>query len=127
MVGTWLTNLVFALIGFLFVLFVSLPQNTLETSAIRGIIGFVLFFGLAYFIRWGIWFVFFNTGRKELGNEEAEEEPTQAAANSEPSANKNEHSQPKDNDEFGQSNQEATQDDAVKRTSEYVRSLIQDD
>lgn len=51
MAGTWVVNLIFGISAFLFTYFFSIINNTWKTSASRGVIGFILFFVLGYFLR----------------------------------------------------------------------------
>lgn len=52
MIGNLLINLLFGLVGFVFTFFVTYGNNLLGTSLIRGILGFVIWFMLAFLLRW---------------------------------------------------------------------------
>lgn len=52
MIGNILINLIFGLIGFAFTFFINYGNNLLLTSFIRGILGFIIWFVLAFLLRW---------------------------------------------------------------------------
>ena len=49
---TWLFNVILGFSAFLFTFFFSIINNTLETSLLRAAMGFILFFVLAYALRY---------------------------------------------------------------------------
>jgi hypothetical protein len=57
MVGTWLVNVIFGLLGFTIVFFAAFMNNGFITSLIRGVIAYVSFFLIAYLFRWMIYFI----------------------------------------------------------------------
>lgn len=54
MKGNLLFNLVFGAVGFVLTLLISLGNNLFMTSLIRGLISFVIWFLLAFLLRW-VW------------------------------------------------------------------------
>ncbi|OEH91285.1 hypothetical protein [Bacillus solimangrovi] len=124
MIGTWLTNLICALIGFLLIMFVSLPQNTLETSAIRGLNASILLFLVTYFIRWIIPTVFNSNNSeedKENSLDDVSSDHTEATEERVESGQDTQQTfQP-----FGENDYDEI--DPIKQTSEYVKSLIHDE
>ncbi|MDQ0193466.1 hypothetical protein [Paenibacillus wynnii] len=58
MIGNILLNVLFGLIGFVLTFLVTLGNNLLMTSLIRGFFGFILWFMLAFVLRWVLGFIF---------------------------------------------------------------------
>ena len=58
MIGNILFNLWFGLLGFVLTFFVSYGNNVLLTSLMRGFFGFVLWFVLAFILRWVLGLIF---------------------------------------------------------------------
>ncbi|WP_145046334.1 hypothetical protein [Paenibacillus xylanexedens] len=54
MIGNYRINLGAGIVGFILTFFVAYSSNVLMTSLIRGLIGFVAWFALAYVLRWGM-------------------------------------------------------------------------
>ncbi|WP_340401514.1 hypothetical protein [Paenibacillus sp. FSL H8-0079] len=54
MIGNYRINLGAGIVGFILTFFVAYSSNVLTTSLIRGLIGFVAWFVLAYGLRWGL-------------------------------------------------------------------------
>ncbi|WP_239716158.1 hypothetical protein [Paenibacillus sp. 19GGS1-52] len=52
MIGNIVINLIFGLLGFIFTFFINYGNNLLLTSFIRGILGFIIWFVLAFLLRW---------------------------------------------------------------------------
>jgi len=58
MIGNFLINLIFGLIGFVLTFLVSFGNNLWTTSLIRGFLGFILWFMLAFVLRWVLGTIF---------------------------------------------------------------------
>nr|WP_167360625.1 hypothetical protein [Paenibacillus typhae] len=73
--GKILISLLSGLIGFVFTFLTNYGHNLLGTSLIRGIYGFILWFVLAFFLRWVLGFIVKqsapggNSGEQGGGNE----------------------------------------------------------
>lgn len=58
MIGNYRINLGAGIVGFVLTFFVAFSSNVLMTSLIRGLIGFVAWYILAYGLRWGLGILF---------------------------------------------------------------------
>ncbi|MCL6603066.1 MAG: hypothetical protein K6T94_09350 [Paenibacillus sp.] len=58
MIGNILFNVLFGLIGFVLTFLVTVGNNLLMTSLIRGVLGFSVWFVLAFVLRWVLGFIF---------------------------------------------------------------------
>lgn len=58
MIGNILFNVLFGLIGFVLTFLVTIGNNLLMTSLIRGVLGFSVWFVLAFVLRWVLGFIF---------------------------------------------------------------------
>lgn len=58
MIGNYRINLGAGIVGFVLTFFVAFSSNVLMTSLIRGLIGFVAWYVLAYGLRWGLGILF---------------------------------------------------------------------
>ncbi|PAF32251.1 hypothetical protein [Paenibacillus sp. 7516] len=54
MIGNYRINLGAGIVGFILTFFVAYSSNLLMTSLIRGLIGFVAWYALAFGLRWGL-------------------------------------------------------------------------
>ncbi|MNB64149.1 hypothetical protein D3C81_63280 [compost metagenome] len=57
MIGTILLNIICGLLGFAFTFLISLQNNLILTSLYRGLFGFILWFLLAFVLRWVLGFI----------------------------------------------------------------------
>ncbi|WP_042355939.1 hypothetical protein [Bacillus rubiinfantis] len=64
MIGSWKLNVLFGGIAFIFGFFLSLVNNMWLTSLFRALIGFILFWGLGYVVR----FILFQLGTRKSGD-----------------------------------------------------------
>lgn len=71
MIGSILINLLFGLVGFVLTFFVTYSNNLLGTSLLRGLTGFIVWFLLAFLLRWVLGFIM-NQSSPQV--EETEEE-----------------------------------------------------
>ncbi|OIJ17858.1 hypothetical protein BKP45_20065 [Anaerobacillus alkalidiazotrophicus] len=55
-IGSWVINIIFSVIAFLFVFIGSVTSNTTITSFVRATYAFLFFFFVTYFFRW-IWLI----------------------------------------------------------------------
>ncbi len=68
MIGKMRFNVLFGLIGFVFTFLVSIGNNLLMTSLLRGLFGFILWFMLAFLIRWVLGVIFTQAPKPEEGS-----------------------------------------------------------
>jgi hypothetical protein len=73
MVGNWKFNFFFGLVALVFTLLFSLPNNTWQTTIFRGLIGFFIFYILAYLVR-AIFFLIISRKTKQVFASEMEHE-----------------------------------------------------
>lgn len=57
MAGTWFINLALGFLGFFIVFFLSLSNNSIATTTVRGITAFMIFYGTGYIFRWMIFYI----------------------------------------------------------------------
>ncbi|MGN7760368.1 hypothetical protein [Paenibacillus sp. 22594] len=65
--GKLLLSLLFGLLGFGFTFLINYGHNLLGTSLIRGIFGFIVWFLLAFLLRWVLGFIVKQSGSPENG------------------------------------------------------------
>ncbi|MNC40397.1 hypothetical protein D3C76_500980 [compost metagenome] len=65
MKGKILISLLFGLLGFGFTFLINFGHNLLGTSLFRGIIGFIIWFLLAFLLRWVLGFIVKQSGSAE--------------------------------------------------------------
>lgn len=74
MIGSILINLLFGLVGFALTFFITYSNNLLGTSLLRGLTGFIVWFLLAFLLRWVLGFIVNQSSPQEEVAYEAEEE-----------------------------------------------------
>lgn len=127
MVGKLWWNLVFALIGALMVYIISIGENTLPTTAIRSSGTFIIFFLILFLFRWAIGFAF------EDRNKVISEQNSQELASMKKASNSTEQTFPQNEKRLhDQSNGESESqnelsEEEAKKTSEMIRSLLDDE
>jgi hypothetical protein len=65
--GIILLSLLFGVLGFGFTFLINYGHNLLGTSLIRGIIGFIVWFLLAFLLRWVLGFIVKQSGSPDSG------------------------------------------------------------
>ncbi|QHE52213.1 hypothetical protein [Pontibacillus sp. HMF3514] len=127
MVGKLWWNLVFALMGALMVYILSIGENTLSTTALRSSGTFILFFLLLFLFRWAIGYASENhyAVAQSYESEETKTYPetSEATAHTFPSDEQMLNNQ---SDGETESQNELSEEEA-KKTSEMIRSLLDDD
>ncbi len=127
MVGKLWWNLVFALMGALMVYILSIGENTLSTTALRSSGTFILFFLLLFLFRWAIGYASENyaiaQSSENVTENKTNSEKSEATAHTFTSDEQmlNNHS-----DGETESQNELSEEEA-KKTSEMIRSLLDDD
>ncbi|WP_229696125.1 hypothetical protein [Paenibacillus albidus] len=66
-------NLIFGLVGFFFTFITTYGNNLLQTSIIRGLFGFVVWFVLAFLLRWVLGFITKSSASPEAVDDNPEE------------------------------------------------------
>jgi len=74
MYGSWRWNICFGLVGLVFVFLLGLANNPWSTSLVRGVYSFILFFILAYGVRYIIGSLIATDETKAEVNEEVKED-----------------------------------------------------
>lgn len=129
MIGSLTFNFMLALIGFFLVFTVSLTSNVVITSLIRGSFAFVLFFLIAFLIRMLMGMIT-EDKKGQTGKRAADNNEEKNKSDNEENNNENFQTDHKDleNDELSNDyNEENSSEDVIKRTSEYVRELMNED
>lgn len=72
MSGNILLNVLFGVIGFVFTFLINQGHNLLGTSLIRGFLGFVIWFVLAFFFRWVLGTIIKQSNASDINENDSE-------------------------------------------------------